>query len=557
VMAGYFQAFRCKINLSITCPPGSTTCTGAVTPITAPGTAVTSGSTITLAGQLFGSQCTTCKVYATPAGASSPTQLTVTSWTNTAISVQLPSTLTGYQILQVNAVAGVDAIGVRALAAVSAPTLSLSPTSLNFAYTTGGNLPTSQSFAISNGGSGTLAWTAAVNSTATWLSLDSTSGTAPSTVNVSVNPALLAVGTYTGTITITSTGAGNSPAAVTVTLVVTGAAASLLVNPTSLTFQYAAGGALPAAQTLNISNAGSGSFNWVASSGAYWATLSATSGSLPGNPTVSTIPGNLAPGTYNTTVTIGAADNSVTPVSVSIAITVTGTPPTPAVTAVANAGSYQTNFAAATWVAIFGANLSQNTYSWQSGDFVNGALPTSLQGVSVTIDGFPAYVAYISPGQINVLAPDDVNLGSVPVVVTTAGQGSNAFAVQKVQFSPAFLVVDTNGDIAALHLTNYTVLNPTAPAAPGETVLLYGVGFGPTTPAVPTDQLVTTGEPLTNTVSMTIGGISVTPQFAGLSSSGLYQFNVTVPSGLGAGNAAVSATIGGVTTQTGAVIAVQ
>jgi uncharacterized protein (TIGR03437 family) len=49
----------------------------------------------------------------------------------------------------------------------------------------------------------------------------------------------------------------------------------------------------------------------------------------------------------------------------------------------------------------------------------------------------------------------------------------------------------------------------------------------------------------------------VTPSFAGLSSSGLYQFNVTVPASLTAGNAALSATIGGVTTQAGVVIAIQ
>jgi uncharacterized protein (TIGR03437 family) len=555
LQAGYFQAYRCKLDLAISCPPGSTTCQGAITPTTTPGVAVTSGGTLTLTGVDFGSQCSTCKVYATPAGVTTPTALTVTSWSTTSISAQLPSTLTGYQVIQVNGTSGVDAMGVRALASVSAPTLSLTPTSLSFAYTTSGNLPASQSFAIANSGSGTLTWTGSVNAAATWLSIDTASGTAPSTVNVSVNPALLAVGTYTGTVTLTATGAGNSPAAVTVTLVVTGAAASLLVTPASLSFQYTSGGSAPAAQTLTISNGGSGSFNWVATSAAYWAALSATSGSVPGTVNVSTVAGNLAPGSYNTTVTIAAADNSVTAVSVPVTITVTGTPPTPVITAVANAGGYQTNIAAATWVAIFGTNLSQTTYSWQAGDFANGALPTSLQGVSVTIDGYPAYVAYISPTQINVLAPDDVNLGAVPVVVSTAGQSSAPVAAQKNAVSPAFLTFDGT-NVAALHL-NYTALGPSAPAAAGETIVLYGVGFGPTNPTVPTGQQVTTAEPLAGTVTMTIGGISVTPSFAGISSSGLYQFNVVVPASLSTGNAVLSATIGGVTTQTGVVIAVQ
>jgi len=149
----------------------------------------------------------------------------------------------------------------------------------------------------------------------------------------------------------------------------------------------------------------------------------------------------------------------------------------------------------------------------------------------------------------------------VPVVVTVAGQASNSFTVQKNAFSPAFLTFD-NTNIVAQHL-NYSLLAPPSlypnatPAAPGEEVVLYGVGFGPTNPAAPTGQIVSASEPLANPVTMTIGGIAVTPVFAGLSASGLYQFNVTVPAGLASGDASVSATIGGYTTQTGAVITVQ
>jgi uncharacterized protein (TIGR03437 family) len=67
---------------------------------------------------------------------------------------------------------------------------------------------------------------------------------------------------------------------------------------------------------------------------------------------------------------------------------------------------------------------------------------------------------------------------------------------------------------------------------------------------------VTTALPLANTVQMTIGGVAVTPSFAGLSASGLYQFNVTVPASLPNGDAAVVATIGGVSSQTGLAITV-
>jgi uncharacterized protein (TIGR03437 family) len=171
----------------------------------------------------------------------------------------------------------------------------------------------------------------------------------------------------------------------------------------------------------------------------------------------------------------------------------------------------------------------------------------------VTVNGQPAYIDYISPTQINVLAPDDANLGSVQIVVTTAGQASNAFAVQKAQFAPAFLTVD-GSHVAALH-SDYSLVSSAAPAKPGETILLYGVGFGQTNPPQASGQVVTAAVPLANDVQITIGGATATATFAGLVQSGLYQFNVTVPS-VAAGDAAVTAKVGGSSTQQGVVVAI-
>ena len=224
---------------------------------------------------------------------------------------------------------------------------------------------------------------------------------------MSVAPVLLGAGTYNGTVQISATGASNSPVTISVTLLVTAAPAFLVAAPLALSFQYTSGAALPAAQSVSINNGGGGTLSWTASSGAYWAVVSPASGSAPGAVSVSMNPANLAAGNYTTTITIAATDTTITPSSVAVTLTVQGTPPTPAITGVANAGSYQTSFAAATWVAIFGTNLSQITYTWQASDIVNGALPTSLEGVSVSINGLPAYISYISPTQINVLAPDD------------------------------------------------------------------------------------------------------------------------------------------------------
>jgi uncharacterized protein (TIGR03437 family) len=194
---------------------------------------------------------------------------------------------------------------------------------------------------------------------------------------------------------------------------------------------------------------------------------------------------------------------------------------------------------------------------------VNGALPTLLQGVSVTVNGLPAYVDYVSPTQINALAPDDGTLGPVPVQVTSAGAASNVLTVQKSSFAPAFLTF--NGTyVAALH-ADYSLIGApnllsgavTTPAKPGEIILLYGVGFGPADPPQPSGQLVATAAPLANDVQIAIGGQTASVAFAGLVESGLYQFNVTVPTGLPSGDAAVAATIGGVSTQTGVLLTVQ
>jgi len=227
---------------------------------------------------------------------------------------------------------------------------------------------------------------------------------------------------------------------------------------------------------------------------------------------------------------------------------------TPAISNVQNAGSFQTGAAPATWLAIFGSNLAQTKYTWQSSDFVKGALPTTLQGVSVTIDGKSAYVEYVSPQQINVLAPDDTATGAVNVQVTVNGQQSANFSSTEAPLAPSFFA--NNGIVAAEH-ANYSVISASSPATAGETVLLYGTGFGSTNPATATGQLVSTATPLANSVLVMIGGVSVTPSFAGLVESGLYQFNVVVPAGLPSGNAAVTATVGGAQTQSGVSIPIQ
>jgi uncharacterized protein (TIGR03437 family) len=212
------------------------------------------------------------------------------------------------------------------------------------------------------------------------------------------------------------------------------------------------------------------------------------------------------------------------------------------------------------WVSIYGTNMAASAVTWE------GNFPTSLGGTSVTIDGKAAYLWYVSPGQINLQAPNDTATGSVPVIVTTA-RGSYRSTVTLARFAPAFSLLDGKHVTGIILRPNeaYDIIGPTGSslgypttaAKAGDSIELFGVGFGPTTPAVPAGQAFAGAAATTNPVQLRIGGRKVTPSFAGLSAAGLYQINVTIPAGLGSGDLPVVATAGGVQTQSGVVISLQ
>jgi uncharacterized protein (TIGR03437 family) len=91
----------------------------------------------------------------------------------------------------------------------------------------------------------------------------------------------------------------------------------------------------------------------------------------------------------------------------------------------------------------------------------------------------------------------------------------------------------------------------------GETLILYGVGFGPTTPHVPAGQSFSGAASTSSPVTITIGGVPAGVQFSGIAEAGLYQFNLTVPPGTGSGDQTLQATVNGVQTSPGPVVSVQ
>jgi hypothetical protein len=198
------------------------------------------------------------------------------------------------------------------------PSIVPSPSSLRFTYATGGTPPAAQSLSINSNGAA-LSYTVSASG-GTWLSVTPASGTTPSSVSVSVNITGLAVGTYSGSITIAATGAANTPVTVPVTLTVT--LPALTVTPSSLTFSYTRGGTAPAAQSVSITSNGS-ALSYTVSTSATWLVVTPTSGTTPGSISVSINTTGLAAGTYTGTVTITSSGASNSPRTVSVTLTVT------------------------------------------------------------------------------------------------------------------------------------------------------------------------------------------------------------------------------------------
>jgi hypothetical protein len=243
------------------------------------------------------------------------------TWTAPTVTSNTTATLYGAAIDGYGGGTGTVVANTTVLAPVTNPKMNLAPTSLTFAYQIGGTVPAAQTVAVSSSTSTAINYTA---TTATsWLTTTA-SGTTPGNLSIGVNPASLAAGTYTGSVSVASTGASNSPQSIPVTLTVTAAAVkpTLGLSPTSLTFNYQIGGSTPAAQTVATSSSTSTAISYTATAGSSWLTTTA-SGTTPGNLSIGVNPASLAAGTYTGTVSVASSGASNTPVSLPVTLNVT------------------------------------------------------------------------------------------------------------------------------------------------------------------------------------------------------------------------------------------
>lgn len=223
---------------------------------------------------------------------------------------------------------------------------------------------------------------------------------------------------------------------------------------------------------------------------------------------------------------------------------------------------------------IFGTDLGDDSSDW-SQSFVNNFAPRRLNNVRVLVNNVEAFISFVSSTQINAIAPDGVTPGAATVVVeystlrsTTVSTTSQAINPAVFRFTPqanrylastandgsAYIapanLFNTNGSLSGLALR---------PARPGEFIVIYGTGLGPTAPIVPAGQIppasnngyrVTSG----SEVRLTRNGqtTTVTPAYTGLSGyPGLHQIVFQVPN-IADGDYETVLVVNGIASPTGA-----
>ncbi|HEX5430728.1 MAG TPA: hypothetical protein VFW83_02080, partial [Bryobacteraceae bacterium] len=209
------------------------------------------------------------------------------------------------------------------------------------------------------------------------------------------------------------------------------------------------------------------------------------------------------------------------------------------------------------YISIFGTGLSDFTDR-----NANAILPLAIDYAQVSFDvpsanlSVPGHLTYVSPGQVNVQVPWELQgQTSVQMKVTIDFTYGNVVTVPVSNYSPAFFTA--NGMVAALDLSN-RLIGASNPARRGQAVQLYANGLGPVSNP-PASGDPAPAAPLSNTTAtpvVMIGGQQADVSFSGLAPgfAGLYQVNATVPASLSPGTYPITISIGGQTSKASTIV---
>jgi len=234
------------------------------------------------------------------------------------------------------------------------------------------------------------------------------------------------------------------------------------------------------------------------------------------------------------------------------------------------------------FATVYGSNFAAagTLRSVQADDLIGGKLPTTLAGVCVQVGGIPAYLTFVSPGQINFQVPAVAVNSTLPVqVITNCGTDTALKSTEQnvgTQLAtPEFLywVKNASGQnpIIAVNAVSGVYTGATGlipgltfvPAKPGDVLTIFGISFGRTLPAVNPGVASSVIASVTSTpVSVTMGSAALASQdvlYAGISpnTAGLYQLNIRVPANTSDGDYPLVLTMGSFSTPVGPYLTVK
>ena len=439
---------------------------------------------------------------------------------------------------------------------VTSTILTVPSGTLTFNATVGGSTPAAQSVSISGTSGISFTTSTSTSGGASWLAATA-SGTVPSSISVSINAAALSgltAGQYSGTVTVTSSGAGGSPGTIPVTLVVT--APTLTATPSTLSFSYSIGSSTqPAPETINLVDASKINFTATAATtlGGSWLSVTPGAGAASGALTVSVNTKGLTANVYNGTITIAASGTNAGTAPLVINVTLQSIEP--AVSGIVSAASYESaGFAPGTIVTVFGNLLGPQTGAVFSVNS-NGTIDTTLGGTTVKVEGIPATPLFAQNGQVNMILPYSLNTtGEAYVEVTYNNTTSVQFNIPLAPAAVQIFTADASGSGPGSILNqDFSINSASNPAAPGSVVMVYGTGGGAVNPVVNAGSVAgATLSWVTSQYSATVNGEAATVLYAGSAPGlvyGVYQFNVQLPADIQSGSAKIVLTVGTSTSQ--------
>jgi uncharacterized protein (TIGR03437 family) len=251
-----------------------------------------------------------------------------------------------------------------------------------------------------------------------------------------------------------------------------------------------------------------------------------------------------ATGTATTTVTAGAAGSiaiTATAGGQSTQITLTSRVPGPSVnvTGFRNAASGAPGLTPCGIATVSGTGLATGIQGTVEPNSFIGPLPYTLAGVSLSVNGIPSPIFWVSNTQqggeaVAFQTPCEVTPGPATVVITVNSGNTTVSAVPVLKYQPGIFQTTFNGRVYAvlLHATDGSYVTPDNPATRGELLKMFVTGLGAGSPATGTNRAGIGGQASTAliTVGVNNGGVRVLGSEYLPGAVGIYTVTFQVPS---------------------------